>query len=110
MTSPIRHPGEPAADPVRDAVVRFEPRSLRTFTPTQAVLSHSAGVYHWTPDGRRLYDFTSGVLVSNLGHNPSSWMKAYTRYMQWPEADSAARGFAGALPKGYFAALPMTAY
>ena len=52
--------------------------ALRTFTPTQAVIAKSAGVFHWTADGRKLYDFTSGVLVANLGHNPvdgsgSSW-------------------------------------
>ena len=71
--TPIRHPGEPTSDADRAAVARTEPRSLRTFTPTQAVIAKSAGVYHWTPEGRRLFDFTSGVLVANLGHNPARW-------------------------------------
>ena len=63
---------------------QIEPRALRTYTPTQAVIARSAGVYHWTADGRRLFDFTSGVLVSNLGHNPTSWMIRFSRYMGWP--------------------------
>src|SRR5262245_61142945 len=100
MPPAIRHANEPRSNADRESLTKPEPHALRTFTPTQAVLSHSAGVFHWTPDGRRLYDFTSGVLVSNLGHNPSSWMQAYTRYMKWPDSDSAARGLAN-VPKGY---------
>src|SRR5262245_11835186 len=85
MTSPLHHSDEPRSNPVRDGVARYEPRSLRTFTPTQAVLASSAGVFHWTPEGRRLYDFSSGVLVSNLGHNPRSWMRRFQRYLGWEE-------------------------
>jgi 4-aminobutyrate aminotransferase/(S)-3-amino-2-methylpropionate transaminase len=84
MTPHIQHAGEPQANELRGLLTRVEPRSLRTFTPTQALVSSSAGVFHWTPDGRRLYDFTSGVLVSNLGHNPTSWMHLFTKYMGWP--------------------------
>lgn len=108
MPPPIRHANEPRANAARDSLTTIEPHSLRTFTPTQAVLSRSAGVYHWTPDGRRLFDFTSGVLVSNLGHNPTSWMKAYTRYMGWPTGEPLAA--MAAVPGGYFSAAPMTAY
>src|SRR5262249_4690090 len=72
-----------------------------------AVLARSAGVYHWTPEGRRLYDFTSGVLVANLGHNPRRWMERFTQYMGWK---AAATGDGQAVPPGYFSALPMTAY
>lgn len=99
---PIHHPAEPTSNAARDTVTRIEPRSLRTFTPTQAVLAKSAGIYHWTPEGRRLYDFTSGVLVSNLGHNPTRWTRRFFNYMGW-----------GDLPadqSGYFPAVPMTAY
>src|SRR5262245_61307455 len=106
---PIRHTNEPRSNADRDSLTKLEPHALRTFTPTQAVLSHSAGVYHWTPDGRRLYDFTSGVLVSNLGHNPARWMRAYTTYMNWPGAEAPAKPRAE-VPAGYFPALPMTAY
>ncbi|HEX3148816.1 MAG TPA: aminotransferase class III-fold pyridoxal phosphate-dependent enzyme [Gemmataceae bacterium] len=118
MTSvPIVHPTELASNAERASAASFEPKSLRTFTPSQAVLARSAGIYHWTPESRRLYDFTSGVLVSNLGHNPVTWTKRFFRYMGWP-VDGAAEasqtgsrsGLACATPAGYFAALPMTAY
>ncbi len=107
MTSPLHHAQEPASNAVRDAVAQVEPRALRTFTPTQAVVASSAGVFHWTSEGRRLYDFTSGVLVANLGHNPLAWMQRFTRHMGWPEG---APVNAPPAPPGYFSALPMTAY
>jgi 4-aminobutyrate aminotransferase-like enzyme len=102
MTPHIQHAGEPQANELRGSLTRVEPRSLRTFTPTQAIISSSAGVFHWTPDGRRLYDFTSGVLVSNLGHNPTSWMHRFMKYMGWTAHPDAT--------KPYFPAMPMTAY
>ena len=80
---PITHPHEPASNAHRAGVAASEPRSLRTFTPTQAVLAHSGGVYHWTADGRRLFDFTSGVLVANLGHNPPDWLRRFQELMGW---------------------------
>src|SRR5438552_2972918 len=85
MVSPLHHPHEPSSNVSRDLAARFEPRALRTYTPTQVVLARSAGIYHWTPEGRRLYDFTSGVLVANLGHNPSSWLRRHRDYMGWSE-------------------------
>src|SRR4051812_24909190 len=104
MTTPaLLHADEPNSNQVREGVARFEPRSLRTYTPTQAVLAKSAGVFHWTPEGRRLYDFSSGVLVANLGHNPRSWMQRFTKYMGWNALDSSGSG-------DYFSALAMTAY
>lgn len=103
MTTPLHHPQEPQSNGTRDHVARLEPKSLRTYTPTLAVLAKSAGVFHWTPEGRRLYDFSSGVLVANLGHNPVSWMKRYQEYMGWR-----AESWQGTA--GYFSALPMTAY
>ena len=81
----------------------MEPRSLRTFTPTQAVIARSAGLYHWTPEGKRLFDFTSGVLVANLGHNPVRWMERFAGYLGWPQ-----NGFASRDP--FLPALPMTTY
>ena len=86
MNKPIHHDDEPLSNALRDDLVRTEPRSLRTFTPTQAVLSKSAGVFHWTPEGKRLYDYSSGVLVANLGHNPSAWMRRFFGHMGWKEA------------------------
>lgn len=107
MNAPISHANESTSNAARANLVRFEPRSLRTYTPTQAVLARSAGVFHWTPENRRLYDFSSGVLVANLGHNPSAWMKRFSGYMGWtPSAWESAATSEG----GYFSALPFTAY
>jgi 4-aminobutyrate aminotransferase-like enzyme len=101
-TNAIRHPNEPQSNAGREATARLEPVALRTFTPTQAVIAKSSGAIHFTPESRRLYDYTSGVLVSNLGHNPTEWTRRYFDYMGWPAQLPAA----GA----YFAAVPMTAY
>ena len=68
----IQHDGEDQSNTVRGRVQREEPHALRTFTPSLAVISRSAGSYHWTPEGRKLADFSSGVLVANLGHNPTA--------------------------------------
>ncbi len=124
--APVTHAGEPESNADRVAAARVEPRCLRTFTPSQAVIARSAGVYHWTPEGRRLYDFSSGVLVSNLGHNPIRWMERFCQYMGWPTGgfSRAGEGENGSpngnsglqsasepiAPPGYFAAVPMTAY
>jgi 4-aminobutyrate aminotransferase-like enzyme len=104
MIQPPHHAQESSSNRLRDQIAAFEPHALRTFTPTQAVLARSAGIYHWTPEGRRLYDFTSGVLVANLGHNPSAWMHRFASYMEWREQKWSATA------DGYFPAVPMTAY
>ncbi|MGI8982659.1 MAG: aminotransferase class III-fold pyridoxal phosphate-dependent enzyme [Pirellulaceae bacterium] len=75
IPTPISHPGEAASNEIRRRLAKVEPHALRTFTPSLAVLAKSAGSYHWTPEGRKLADFSSGVLVMNLGHNPSRWWK-----------------------------------
>lgn len=111
-TQPIQHPGEAGSNADRAAAARFEPKSLRTYTPSQAVVAKSAGVYHWTPEGRRLYDFTSGVLVANLGHNPVTWMGQFFQYMNWsnPADPSGLPPQPSHVPAGYIAATPLTAY
>ncbi|MHB1424140.1 MAG: aspartate aminotransferase family protein [Gemmataceae bacterium] len=101
MTEPLHHPLESTSNTIRDGIARYEPRSLRTYTPTQAIVARSAGVFHWTPEGRRLYDFTSGVLVANLGHNPRSWMRRFMQHMNWSEFNSSG---------DYSPALPLTTY
>src|SRR5947209_2433834 len=115
---PLHHSHESSSNAARDLAARYEPRALRTYTPTQAVLARSAGIFHWTPEGRRLYDFTSGVLVANLGHNPESWMRRFVGHMGWPHLPPVpapaggaeqANGFDPGHP-GFFSALPMTAY
>jgi 4-aminobutyrate aminotransferase-like enzyme len=117
MTPPsLHHSHEPGSNAVRDGLARFEPRALRTFTPTQAVLARSAGVFHWTPEGKKLYDFTSGVLVSNLGHNPRPWMQRFFQHMGYSGLSTVPGSPRGTFSPdrgaadGFFAALPMTAY
>src|SRR5438874_10413594 len=106
MDTRLHHPNETASNQARDQVTRLEPRALRTYAPTQAVLARSAGVFHWTPEGRRLYDFTSGVLVANLRHNPSAWMHRFGAFMGWNSSGA----HASTAPAGFFFSLPMTAY
>ena len=103
MNQPIRFPGEDRSNAAREVIGTREPVALRTFTPSQAVLARSAGVFHWTPEGRRLYDFTSGVLVANLGHNPRGWLKRLAELLGW-DAETLAGG------EGYAEALTLTAY
>src|SRR5690349_19875988 len=78
---PIQHPGEEKSNEIRQRLATVEPHCLRTFTPSRAVLAKSAGCYHWTPEGRKLADFTSGVLVMNLGHNPTRWWRRVLDYL-----------------------------
>ncbi|MSR57704.1 MAG: aspartate aminotransferase family protein [Planctomycetaceae bacterium] len=119
--SPIEFSGEQRSNSVRLTIARQEPVALRTFTPSQMVLARSSGVFHWTPEGRRLYDYSSGVLVANLGHNPVRWMQRFARYMGWPPSLQAATppesSHESAPGKGtklagdeFFSAVTMTAY
>src|SRR5215471_11037807 len=105
----VHFPGEDQSNAARRTVARQEPLALRTFTPSQMVLARSAGVFHWTPEGRRLYDYSSGVLVANLGHNPRRWMKRLTGYMGWTSGL-----FAGDVEstteEPFFSAAALTAY
>jgi 4-aminobutyrate aminotransferase-like enzyme len=111
MNEPIHHLHENKSNAGRDLVARFEPRALRTYTPTLAVLARSAGIFHWTPDGRRLYDFTSGVLVANLGHNPRAWLERLLSAMSWGQKDSARKGDSEGVEDGaYCPAVALNAY
>lgn len=103
MPTPIHFPSEEQSNAVRDTITAREPIALRTYTPSQAVFTKSAGVFHWTSEGRRLYDFSSGVLVANLGHNPKNWMRRFCGYMGW-QPEHLAGG------DGYFEAVTLTAY
>lgn len=103
MSEPISFPGEERSNTARTIIATKEPVALRTFTPSLAVFTKSAGVFHYTADGRKLYDYSSGVLVANLGHNPKSWTKRFLSYLNWtPEA------FSGG--DGYHEFVPLTAY
>ena len=110
MSTPIQFPGEDRSNAVRASITEREPLALRTFTPSQAVLAKSAGCFHWTPEGRRLYDYSSGVLVSNLGHNPRRWMERFTSYLGWKPENFAVAAGANGDDGGYFEAVSMTAY
>ena len=110
MAPSIHFPHEEQSNSIRDRIAQLEPLALRTFTPSQCVLAKSAGIFHWTPEGRKLYDFTSGVLVSNLGHNPTRWMRRFAKYMGWtPELCDSSRIESTAADE-FFEAAPMTAY
>ncbi|MFV1995885.1 MAG: aminotransferase class III-fold pyridoxal phosphate-dependent enzyme, partial [Verrucomicrobiales bacterium] len=95
------HAGEVSSNQTRQALVETEPLCLRTRTTSMAVLARSAGSYHYTPEGRKLADFTSGVLVANLGHHPKRWWQRVMRHMglERIEGDS-----------GYQQAVPLTSY
>ncbi|HIN95759.1 MAG TPA: aminotransferase class III-fold pyridoxal phosphate-dependent enzyme [Planctomycetes bacterium] len=97
----IEHAGEAKSNEIRQRLDQAEPRTLRTYTPSLAVLAHSAGSYHWTPEGRQLADFSSGVLVANLGHNPRSWWQAVWRYLGLEQVDES---------ETFVKAAPLTAY
>jgi 4-aminobutyrate aminotransferase-like enzyme len=106
---------EPKSDATRREIAHVEPQALRTYTPTLAVIERSAGCYHYTPEGVKLADFTSGVLVANLGHNPTRWWRRVYDYLgHSPELlhtdaaplDDVSVGHS----HEFFAAAPLTAY
>ncbi|RPI87851.1 MAG: aspartate aminotransferase family protein, partial [Planctomycetaceae bacterium] len=53
MPSSIQFPHEERSNAVRQTIADQEPAALRTFTPSLGVLARSAGVYHWTAEGRK---------------------------------------------------------
>jgi len=97
----IQHPSEQTSNDLRRRTVESEPLALRTYTPTLAIIARSAGSYHWTPEGRKLADFTSGVLVANLGHNPTRWWQRLIKSMQLEGLQEAGE---------FCPAVPLTAY
>lgn len=106
MPNAIQFPKETRSNAARQVVADLEALALRTFTPSQAVLAKSAGVFHWTPENRRLFDYSSGVLVANLGHNPKRWLGRLAGYMGWSaEMLQPASGF-----DDYYTTVPLTAY
>jgi len=76
----IRHPGEPRGNKARARLDQFIGRGQRTYTPSQLAVLKAKGCYIWTVDGRKLLDFTSGVLVINLGHQHPLFEKQYKAY------------------------------
>jgi 4-aminobutyrate aminotransferase-like enzyme len=80
---PPRLPDEEISNEARRIIAEKEPAAQRASTPVRLVIAKSAGVFHWTPEGRKLYDYTSGTLVANLGHNHAEWHRALMKYMGW---------------------------
>jgi 4-aminobutyrate aminotransferase-like enzyme len=76
----IYHENEPRANALRARLDAINGLGQRTYTPTQLVIAHAKGVRLWTVDGMELFDFTSGVLVSNLGHNHALFEERYRHY------------------------------
>ena len=99
--SGLTHPLEDASNAVRQRNAAVMPRCQKTFTPSQVVISRSSGCYHFTPEGRQLADFSSGVLVANLGHNPTDWWRRVWNYMGLDPTAQA---------DGFYSAQPLTAY
>ena len=66
-TPVVEHTGETKSNEIRQRLDQAEPRSLRTYTPSLAVLAESAGSYHWTPEGRQLADFSSAGTGGTAG-------------------------------------------
>ncbi|MCC7084556.1 MAG: aspartate aminotransferase family protein [Pirellulales bacterium] len=97
----IEHPNEPQSNEIRRTIAELEPLGMRTFTPSMTVIARSEGCYHYTPEGKKLADFTSGVLVTNLGHNPARWWKSMQQYMGHGLSD---------VREGYSSAMPLSSY
>ncbi|MEZ6046046.1 MAG: aminotransferase class III-fold pyridoxal phosphate-dependent enzyme [Planctomycetaceae bacterium] len=104
MATPIQFDGENRSNQVRATITQQEPIALRTYTPSQAVFAKSAGCFHWTPEGRRLYDY-SAVFRRQPGPQPRQWMKRFAGYMGW-----APEHLTGSGEGEYFEAVTLTAY
>jgi 4-aminobutyrate aminotransferase-like enzyme len=102
--SAIQHAGEDASNDLRRRSAAVEPAAQRTYTPSLAVLARSEGCFHWTPEGRKLADFSSGVLVANLGHNPTRWWRSVMAYLGI-DAHATAGEFVSAAPLTAYNAL-----
>lgn len=107
ITAAAENPSEVQSDAARQAIARTEPRALRTYTPTLAVIAQSSGCHLYTPEGRKLADFTSGVLVANLGHNPTSWWRRLQEYFGHSEPHGSGEFFLGAPLTAYNAITPL---
>ncbi len=98
IVATIKHQGEAQSNAARASLARVEPRAQRTYTPSLAVIARSEGCYHYTPEGRKLADFTSGVLVANLGHNPPRWWRGVMEYLGCTNSDEPRRRITPSVP------------
>lgn len=82
ISASIQHDGEPKANAIRERLDAVIGRGQRTYTPSQLTVEKAKGCYLWTVDGRRLVDFTSGVLVTNLGHDHPRFEELCRKYAE----------------------------
>lgn len=80
MQELIQHPSEDEGNYYRSLWRTYVGHGQQTYTPTQVVVERSQGIYLWTVDGRKLIDFTSGVLVSNLGYRHPRFEERFKVY------------------------------
>lgn len=78
--APVIHENEPNGNGLRILMDRYVGRAQSTHTPTQIAVARAKGSRLWTVDGRKLIDFTSGVLVSNLGYAHPLFEKRLAEY------------------------------
>lgn len=64
----IKHKGETKGNKLRHRMTKAVGCGLQTYTPSQMAVAKARGCYLWTVDGKKLSDWTSGVLVANLGY------------------------------------------
>ncbi len=76
----IQHDNEPKSNSIRRTVSQYVARGHKTYTPTQLVVERAEGVYLWNPEGRQFLDFSSGVLVANLGHAHPYFEERYAEH------------------------------
>ena len=80
MAVSIKHRDEPKGNAIRRRLDKVVGLGQRTYTPSQLVIAKAKGACLWTVDGRKLIDFTSGVLVVNLGHAHPGFERLYKKY------------------------------
>ena len=80
MAVSIKHRNEPKGNAIRRRLDKVVGLGQRTYTPSQLVITKAKGACLWTVDGRKLIDFTSAVLVVNLGHAHAEFERLYRKY------------------------------
>jgi len=76
----IEHQNEPKGNLIRKAFADYIGPGQNTYTPTQLAIAKAKGCWLWTEDGRKLLDFTSGVLVQNLGYQHPKFERYWAAY------------------------------
>jgi 4-aminobutyrate aminotransferase-like enzyme len=76
----IHHEGEPHSNRVRALFHEYIGQGQSTYTPTQLVVERADGSCLFSADGKRLIDFSAGVLVANLGYNHPLFEERFAHY------------------------------